>query len=277
MSDALGDGSLLPDEPAGTQRDSHSVVAESISWGVGAIRILEQVTASGEAGQVTGLIGPNGSGKSSLLRIVAGVNVASSGVVEVAGQSIAAMKSRAKARTLAFVEQDSGAQRSLSVLDAVLLGRLPHRGLLAPPSDADVAVARECLGRVGLEHFAGRDMATLSGGERQRVMIAKALAQDTDVLIVDEPTNHLDIAAQLAALDTLRGLAAQGKTVITALHDLNLSAGYCDQIVVLSHGSVVAHGAPDQVLTTELIRKVYEVECQVLTNPLTGKPLLAFA
>lgn len=288
--------SQLPDDTAGSQQPlgSHSGAVgavgavdttratgaafsfENVSWSVGDARILEQITSNMGHGQVTALIGPNGSGKSSLLRILAGVQRPDSGTLEVDGRDWLAESSKNRAQKLAYVEQSATADRSVSVLDVVLLGRTPHRSLFAGVGQRDVAISREALELVGLTEFSEREFGTLSGGERQRVLIAKALAQQTDILVVDEPTNHLDIAAQLSTLTLLRGLAASGQTVLTALHDLNLAATYCDHVLVMGHGRIVAGGAPGDVLTEELIRKVYNVDSTIIANPRTGKPLIVF-
>lgn len=249
---------------------------ENVTWSVNRTQILERLSESVPAGQVTALIGPNGSGKSSLLRILAGVSRPDSGTLEVAGADWLGVSSKIRARTLAYVEQNATADRTVSVLDVVLLGRTPHRSLFAGPGATDAAIARESLELVGLEQFADRDFGTLSGGERQRVLIAKALAQRTGIIVVDEPTNHLDIAAQLSTLALLRGLADEGKTVLTALHDLNLAATFCDHIIVMDHSKFVASGSPAEVLSEELIRKVYGVDATIMANPRTGKPLIVF-
>lgn len=249
---------------------------DAINWGVGTTEILHSLTEAVPAGQVTALLGPNGSGKTSLLRILAGVQRPNSGMLEVQGQDWVGVSSKSRATTLAFVEQNASADRALSVLDVVLLGRLPHRSLFAGPSASDRTIALEALERVGVAGLSSREFATLSGGERQRVLIAKALAQQPDILVVDEPTNHLDIAAQLSALSMLRNLAVTGVTVLTALHDLNLAATYCDHVIVMDSGNIVASGSPATVLTEPLIRKVYGVESLVMDNPRTGKPLIVF-
>src|SRR5699024_4454350 len=131
--------------------------------------------------------------------------------------------------------------------------------------------------RVAMTDFVDRALVTLSGGERQRVHIARALAQEPELLLLDEPTNHLDVAAQLAVLGLLHSLSADGVTVVTALHDLNLAAAYCDHLVLLAHGRVAAGGPVHDVLTPTIIKEVYGVRCEVLTHPSTGRPLLAFS
>ena len=261
--------------------------AARVSWSVDGRLILDGVDCTAPPGAVSGLLGPNGSGKSTLLRVLAGVRAPSSDVspgpttgpaaVRFAGDDLLTMPRRRRARVLALVEQDATTDLPLAVLDAVLLGRIPHRSLLAGDSAADRAVALAALAQVGMSGFADREVATLSGGERQRVHMARALAQEPALILLDEPTNHLDIAAQLDAMRVLRELADEGVTVLAALHDLNLAAQTCDHVVVLSAGRVVAAGAVRDVLVPDVLDPVYGVRCEVLTHPRTGRPVLTFA
>ncbi len=246
--------------------------------------VLDDVGVLAPPGGVTGLLGPNGSGKSTLLRVVAGVQPAGRAAAPsdaantrtFDGADLAALPRRERARVLALVEQDASTDLPLSVLDAVLLGRIPHRSLLAGDSDADHAAAHAALDAAGAKDLADREVGTLSGGERQRVHMARALAQEPRLLLLDEPTNHLDIAAQLHAMRVLRDLAADGVTVVAALHDLNLAASTCDHLVLLDRGRVVAAGPVSEVLVPEVLEPVYGVRVDVLTHPRTGRPVLSF-
>ncbi|MEP7764951.1 putative F420-0 ABC transporter ATP-binding protein [Sanguibacter sp. 25GB23B1] len=248
-----------------------------VSWSVGGTLVVDGVDCTVPAGSVTGLLGPNGSGKSTLLRLVAGVQDPDGGTVTLGRTDLLATRRRERARMLAFVEQDATTDVALTVLDAVLLGRIPHRSLLAGDSAADRQVARAVLERLGLVELAERDLSTLSGGERQRVHVARALAQEPAVLLLDEPTNHLDIAAQLATMALLGKLAADGVTVFAALHDLNLAAGACDHVILLSAGRVVAAGAVADVLVPEIVDDVYGVRTEILRHPVSGRPVLTFS
>jgi iron complex transport system ATP-binding protein len=263
------------------------LTAERVSWDIGGRLVLDDVGVLAPAGAVTGLLGPNGSGKSTLLRVLAGVQQAgrapSSSDADAAGPTtafgdadLAALPRRDRARVLALVEQDATTDLPLSVLDAVLLGRIPHRSLLAGDSDADRAAAYAALETAGAKGLADREVGALSGGERQRVHMARALAQQPRLLLLDEPTNHLDIAAQLHAMQVLRDLAADGVTVVAALHDLNLAASTCDHLVLLDHGRVVAAGPVGDVLVPAVLEPVYGVRVDVLTHPRTGRPVLSF-
>lgn len=267
-------------------RTQRGLAAGRVSWEISGRLVLDDVGVLAPAGAVTGLLGPNGSGKSTLLRVLAGVQQAGraasasatppSPTATFAGVDLPGLPRRERARMLALVEQDAGTDLPLTVLDAVLLGRIPHRSLLAGDSDADRAAAYAALGTAGAKELADREVGTLSGGERQRVHMARALAQQPRLLLLDEPTNHLDIAAQLHAMRVLRDLADDGVTVVAALHDLNLAASTCDHLVVLDQGRVVAAGPVDEVLVPAVLEPVYGVRVDVLTHPRTGRPVLSF-
>ncbi len=277
MSTAKAPGAVDAADAATLGADgSRGLDAARVSWSAGSRLILDGVDVTAPPGAVSGLLGPNGSGKSTLLRAIAATQVPDAGEIRFDGEDLLGMPRRRRARRLALVEQDASTDLPISVLDAVLLGRIPHRSLLAGDTEADRAVAREALARAGVEDLADRSLATLSGGERQRVHMARALAQDPALLLLDEPTNHLDIAAQLAAMTVLRKLAADGVTVLAALHDLNLAAAACDHVVVLAEGRVVAAGGVRDVLVPAVVEPVYGVRCDVLPHPRTGRPVLVF-
>ncbi|MFB7030570.1 MULTISPECIES: ABC transporter ATP-binding protein [unclassified Streptomyces] len=247
--------------------------ADRVSRTAGGVLVLDGVSVAPVPGTVTGLLGPNGSGKSTLLRLLAGVLAPDSGVVTLDGDPLAGLGRRTVARRLATVEQQSDTQTDLTVLDVVRLGRVPHRRAWTPPSAADEAAVRSALARTGLADRARQPWRTLSGGERQRVQIARALAQEPRELLLDEPTNHLDVQHQLDLMELVSGLRL---TAVVALHDLNLAAVYCERLVVLSGGRVVACGTPDEVLTEELIADVYRVRAAVTRPEPGGRPHVRF-
>jgi len=234
--------------------------AEKITWAVRGKPLLADVTLDAPDGTLVGLLGPNGSGKSSLLRVLAGLQRPDTGRVLLDGVDATTVPRRTLARTLALVTQHTAADVDMSVRDVLLLARIPHRPLLAGTSADDLARAERALAEAGLPGFGDRRWSSLSGGERQRVDIARALLQQPQVLLLDEPTNHLDIRHQL---DLLERLAAGSTTVIAALHDINLAARFCDQIVLLHAGRVMAAGPPEQVLTPARIAEVYQVTADV--------------
>jgi iron complex transport system ATP-binding protein len=247
--------------------------AERVTRTAGGTLILDGVSLTPRPGTVTGLLGPNGSGKSTLLRLLAGVVSPASGVVTLDARPLDQVGRRAVARRVAVVEQQAETQVALTVHDVIRLGRIPHRRSWTPASPAGEEAVREALDRTGLTAKAHRSWHTLSGGERQRVQIARALAQEPRELLLDEPTNHLDIQHQLSLLALVTEL---GVTSVIALHDLNLAAMYCDRLVVLSQGRVVACGSPYEVLTEDLIGDVYGVRATVTRSGPGDRPQVRF-
>ncbi|WP_435108484.1 ABC transporter ATP-binding protein [Nocardiopsis synnemataformans] len=245
--------------------------AERVSRLIGGGLVLDGVTLAPRPGETVGLLGPNGSGKSTLLRLLAGVLTPSAGVVALDGRPLGRTARRAVARRVAAVEQNAHTQTELTVRDVVALGRVPHRRAWTPMSAADAAAVTAALERTGLTGTADRSWHTLSGGERQRAQIARALAQEPSELLLDEPTNHLDIQYQLDLMELVAGLPV---TTVIAMHDLNLAAMYCDRLLVLRGGRVVAEGTPSQVLTPSLIEEVYGVRAEVAPGP--GHPVIRF-
>ncbi|MFE4538676.1 ABC transporter ATP-binding protein [Streptomyces scopuliridis] len=231
--------------------------------------ILDGVSLAPPPGAMTGLLGPNGSGKSTLLRLLAGVLAPGCGVVTLDGRPLDELRRRDIARRVAVVEQQADTLVELSVADVVRLGRIPHRRPWHPPTSADERAVTAALERTGLSDRACQRWSTLSGGERQRVQIARALAQEPRELLLDEPTNHLDIQHQLDLLNLVAELAV---TSVVALHDLNLAAMFCDRIVLLRQGRVIAAGTPQQVLTEDRIAEVYGVKVRVTEPGEDGRP-----
>ncbi|MGA5346807.1 ABC transporter ATP-binding protein [Streptomyces griseoincarnatus] len=250
-----------------------SLVADRVSRTLDGRLILDGVSLTPQPGCVTGLLGPNGSGKSTLLRLLSGVLSPASGVVTLDGRPLDDWGRRAVARRVAVVEQHSDTLVELTVLDVVRLGRIPHRRAWTPATAADEEAVRRALERTGLTDRADQPWHTLSGGERQRVQIARALAQEPRELLLDEPTNHLDIQHQLDLLNLIVELPV---TSVVALHDLNLAAMYCDQIVILRGGRVVAAGTPGDTLTEPLIADVYGVRAEVTRSGPGDRPHIRF-
>jgi iron complex transport system ATP-binding protein len=237
-----------------------TLAARDLRWAAGGRMIVDGITLEARPGRLLGLLGPNGSGKSSLLRLLAGLRQAGSGVVTLGGRDIATIGRRAVARRVAIVEQQSGTDAPVTVLEVVRLGRTPHRGALSGWAPADEAALSAAIRHTDLEGLRDQPWHTLSGGERQRVQIARALAQEPGELLLDEPTNHLDIRHQLDILSLVRRLPV---TSIVALHDLNLAAMFCHSLALLQGGRVVAAGSPAEVLTEARIRDVFGVRAHV--------------
>ncbi|MDY8110282.1 ABC transporter ATP-binding protein [Fulvimarina sp. 2208YS6-2-32] len=250
-----------------------TIVASNLIWGVGPKTIVRDVSLSVCGGETLGLIGPNGSGKSSLLRLLSGLKRPRSGRVEINGRDVARVSRRNLAREVAFVQQNAATDTNVSVRDVVRLGRTPHRSALGGWSSADEAAVSAALAQVDMHGRRAQAWQTLSGGERQRVHIARALAQSPTILFLDEPTNHLDIHHQIEILRMVRDLDV---TSIVALHDLNLAAMFCDRIVVMQEGALVACGPPAAVLNQALLRQVFRIEAEVIELSGSGRPHIRF-
>ncbi|MFC5791066.1 ATP-binding cassette domain-containing protein [Agromyces tardus] len=275
-TDSGGFGTARSDDPTGSGALG-GLRGSRVRFSRASRLIVDDVDITVPRGAVGALLGPNGAGKSTLLHLVAGVERADAGALALGDDDLAALRRRDRARRIALAEQEVHGAQGLRVDDVVALGRIPHQSAWASASAHDRAVVARSLVAAGAAEFADRPYDELSGGERQRVNLARALAQEPELLLLDEPTNHLDIHAQLTMLALLRRLADDGITVLAALHDLSLAAGYADHVVVLAAGRVVAAGAPGEVLTTELIREVWGVEASVLEHPRSGRPLIAFS
>ena len=225
--------------------------------------ILKGVSLQAGEKQLIGVIGPNGSGKSTLLKCIYRVLQPTGGAVFLDGKPLSEYSFRESALKIAVVAQHNYYNFDFSVRDVVLMGRSPHKKTLERDNAQDFRIVEEALTKVGMLHFAERSFSTLSGGEQQRVILARALAQQTPCLILDEPTNHLDITYQLELMDIVQGL---GRTVVAAIHDLNIAAMYCTRLFVMEKGQLVASGTPEEVLTPELIRQVYGVKAKVFRD-----------
>ncbi len=240
------------------------------TFAYGASLALRDVSFSARAGEFVGLLGPNGAGKSTLVRIVAGLAAPREGEVRLAGLDPFRAPRRQIARVCALVPQEPRVAWPFTVREAVMMGRAPRQGLLAVPDRFDHGAVRGALEACDLVHLADRRLDALSGGERRRVFFARALAQETRVLLLDEPTAFLDLGHQVAAMRMAQVAARGGLCVVAVLHDLNLAAAACDRVVVLSRGGVVADGPPAAVLTEERVREVWEVPVWRGENAATG-------
>ncbi len=237
-----------------------SLSAENVTWNRGGALVVNGVTLDPTPGATIGLLGPNGSGKSSLLSLLYGAHKPTEGRVLLNGIPLADVPRKQRAQTVAVVSQHADTDVAVRVLDVVRLGRIPYRTTFGADLVADDAAVQAALQATDMTELAEREWHRLSGGERQRAHIARALAQQPTELLLDEPTNHLDIKHQL---ELLRLVSRLEVTSVIALHDLNLASMFCDQLIVMKAGQVVAAGSPAQVLTTELISEVYGVTATV--------------
>lgn len=238
--------------------------------------VLDGVDLEVAAGGFTALIGPNGAGKTTLLRLASGAVRAAAGRVELDGQDLQELSARQRARRIGVVPQAPAIGFDYTVRELVALGRTARLSPFRGESAADRAAIAGALRATGLEDLAERPVARVSGGERQRAFLALALAQEPDVLLLDEPTANLDVAHQISFLELVWGLNQRnGLTVLATMHDLNLAALFFERIVVLSGGRIVADGAPDVVLTPELVARVFGVDVTVIAHPTGPVPLIA--
>jgi iron complex transport system ATP-binding protein len=232
---------------------------------------LHDVSVTVKRGSLTGLLGPNGCGKTTLLRLMAGVLQPDHGTVALNGHSLRGIPRRELARQVAVVPQETHPAFDYSVLEMALMGRHPHLGVFQLEGPDDIAIAQDSLAATGTAHLAARPYATLSGGEKQRVVIASALVQSPDVLLLDEPTASLDLAYQLEVASLLSRLNRdRGVTMVLATHDLNLAASLCDTLMLMRAGRVLAQGPIRDVLTGALVQQLYNVEADVRFHEAAG-------
>jgi len=231
--------------------------AQAIDLTAGGKTLLRGVDIDIRPGEIVGLLGPNGAGKSTLIRVLTGILRPTSGTVTLDGIPLTRLRRREIARRIAVAQQGGELPEGFTVQEVVSMGRAPHRRLLAAETAHDRRIVGEAMRETGVFELRSRRVALLSGGERQRVTLARALAQEAGYLLLDEPTAHLDLRFQLEAANQVKRLAAAGVGVLLVLHDLRLAARTCDRVVVLSGGEVHAHGEPAQVLTGDLIARVY--------------------
>lgn len=246
---------------------------EDLTYSYGDQEAAAQVCLQVDAGEFVGLIGPNGSGKSTVLKNIYRGLTPDRGRIFLDGEDLLSMPYRKSALKLAVVGQENEVPFDFTVEEMVAMGRTPHKRLFDVDTPQDRQIVHHALEHLGMERLAGRNYRQLSGGEKQRVLLARAIAQESDFFILDEPTNHLDISYQMQIFDFIKRLNV---TVLSAIHDLNMAALYCDRLYVLSHGRVVLEGPPEQVLTPENIYRVYGVRSWVALHPMTGRPTITF-
>lgn len=225
-------------------------------------------------GSFTVIIGPNGCGKSTLLRAIARLVAPAAGAVLLDGQTVQSYPSKQLARTVGFLPQSASTPDNITVADLVARGRYPHQGLLHRWTNDDEKALWNALTSTRTDTLADRPVDELSGGQRQRVWIAMALAQETPILLLDEPTTFLDIAFQLDILDLLRDLHEQGRSLVAVLHDPNHAAQYATHLIAMADGQIAAEGDPREIITTELIARVFGIDSTIIPDPVTRTPLV---
>lgn len=236
--------------------------------------LLHPLTLALPARRVVGLIGHNGSGKSTLLKLLARQQATTAGTIRFEGRPLAGWGDRAFARKVAYLPQQTPAAAGLTVAELVALGRYPWHGALGRFGPADRAKVAEAMTLTDVEGFAGRLVDTLSGGERQRAWLAMLVAQDADYLLLDEPISALDVAHQVEVLGLVQRLSRErGLGVVVVLHDVNMAARFCDEVVALHSGRLIARGAPRDVMTPAALQKIYGVAMGIMVHPTSGLPI----
>ena len=243
---------------------SHGFVISDVDFSYGLQPCLHDISLTLEPGIFYGLIGPNGSGKSTLLDLISGYLRPDSGTITLNGKPLENQKRSALARLLTMVPQTFTFNFDFDVYQTVMMGRHPHIERFSSPQAADHNQVAEALHLLGIEQLARRSIRKLSGGEKQRVMIARALAQDTDFMLLDEVTANLDINHAIAIMQTLKKLVSTGKTVVAALHDLNMALAFCDKVVVLDRGRLQHFGRAEEIINPQMVSDIYQVSAELV-------------
>ena len=246
------------------------VDVDGVTVRLGDTDVLKDLSCSIPDGRFVGLVGPNGAGKTTLLRTIAATLSPETGTVRIGGEDVHSLSSKAASRLVATVPQDTSVSFDFDVRDVVSMGRNPHLSRFRGPGEIDRAYVERALARTETAKFADRPINEVSGGERQRVLLARALAQDAPVLLLDEPIASLDVHHQVRTLELVGDLVEEGKTVVAAIHDLNLAAHFCDELVLLADGEIVATGSPAEVLTADNLERTFGTRAVVSSHPVTG-------
>ena len=265
-------GTTSPPVASGSSPDLR---ANALRLSYGDRVVVEDLDLTVAAGKISVIVGANACGKSTLLRALARLLAPQAGIVQLDGRSIQSMPTRRVAQRLGILPQAPVAPEGLTVIDLVGQGRAPHQSWWRQWSAGDEQAVTEALTATGMLQHADRPVDELSGGQRQRAWIAMAVAQGTPVLLLDEPTTFLDLAHQIDVLDLIVDLnRLEGRTVVMVLHDLNQACRYADHVIVMKSGRIVIEGAPAEVVTAELVEKVFGLRCRVTADPVSGTPLI---
>jgi iron complex transport system ATP-binding protein len=253
------------------ERTERRLEARNVVYEVDAARLLDQVDLNAGKGELVGLVGPNGAGKTTLLRAIGGMLKTREGAVLLDGDEVHQMDPGERARSIAHVAQLAPLAQGFTAMEVVMMGRYPHMGRMQSERAVDRVAVKQALDTAGAGEFTNRTLETLSGGERQGVFVARALAQEPRLLLLDEPTSNLDINHQARFFNIVRGLIDDGMTAVAAVHDLSLAARFCDRLVLLNKGVVVAEGTPVEVLTPENIETAFGVRAIISSDPASGE------
>lgn len=247
--------------------------AKDINISIGGKTIVRDLSLDVPDQRFSALLGANGSGKTTLLRAIYRTQKMDSGMVLLDGENIAGYSGKKLARSMAVMGQFNQINFDYTVLDIALMGRYPFHSLLEQEKERDYELALNALDQVGMKGYRDRNFQSLSGGEKQRVILARALTQSPKILILDEPTNHLDIRYRLEILSIIKNLHV---TVLSALHDLSLAAQFCDYLYLMKQGGIVTQGTPEDVMTPQVIRDIFDVEASVFHSPVNGGLMIQY-
>lgn len=247
--------------------------AKGINVSIGGKTIVRDLSLDVPDQRFSALLGANGSGKTTLLRAIYRTQKMDSGMVLLDGENIAGYSGKKLARSMAVMGQFNQINFDYTVLDIALMGRYPFHSLLEQEKERDYELALNALDQVGMKAYRDRNFQSLSGGEKQRVILARALTQSPKILILDEPTNHLDIRYRLEILSIIKDLHV---TVLSALHDLSLAAQFCDYLYLMKQGGIVTQGTPEDVMTPQVIRDIFDVEASVFHSPVNGSLMIQY-
>lgn len=271
-------GEETPGDANGPKADTHAggqtpvIRVRDLSVSFGELSVLSGVDVDVASGTLVGLVGPNGAGKTTLLRAIKGTLTPDAGEVRLAGDPVSELSAKRTGRRVASVPQETSLSFDFPVRNVVEMGRTPHVDRFGSHDGDDAAAVRAAMAAADVEQFADRPITELSGGERGRVLLARALAQETPALLLDEPTASLDVNHAIRTLELVRERVVEGKAAVAAIHDLEMAARYCDEIVLLADGEVSAAGPPEAVLTARSLKTAFDAEAFVGRNPTTGRP-----
>ncbi|SCI00809.1 ABC transporter ATP-binding protein [Romboutsia sp. 1001713B170207_170306_H8] len=249
------------------------IEVKNLKFSIDKKEILKDISLEVPKGAFVGIIGPNGSGKSTLLKNIYRLYKPSSGSIFLDNKDLSKVKDKECAKEIAVLAQESTSQFDFTVEQIVKMGRYPYKSVFEDYSKKDLQMVKDMLKKVGLENYSERSFSKLSGGEKQRTLIARALVQDTDFLILDEPTNHLDIGYQIQFMDLVKSLKI---TTLSAIHDMNIAAMYCDYLIVMKDGKIKQFGTVEKVITSDMLKEVFGVNAYVGTNPINKKLQVSF-
>ncbi|ADZ90702.1 Fe(3+) dicitrate ABC transporter ATP-binding protein FecE [Marinomonas mediterranea] len=250
-----------------------SIHFQNVQLGYKGHRVIEDVTLTIPDGKITALLGPNGCGKSTLLKSISRIITPTHGSVNWNRQDIASLSPKYLATQIALLPQTQPIPEAILVRELVSYGRSPYTGFWGKLQRKDADIVNDVMKQVGVFELKDRYVSDLSGGQRQRVWLAMVLAQDTPYVLLDEPTTYMDINHQVELMAILQELNKQGKTVVTVLHDINQAARYCDHLVIMKAGALLYQGAPSEVITEDMLKRVFQVQAQVHLDPIANTPM----